>query len=536
MAFVTDPALRLGLPGYTYGDNAAPSRPQARHLAWADRPGFALGIASLMIAALVAAIAGGKPAVFLFVGVFVFAVLGLALSRPAAALIVYFAYAAMEGFFKYGTDFNKGVYAVKPLLIVLLFAAWMISRHKAGLRRRFTQPAFLGALALFVGWGLLQVLNPMGGGLVGGLLTLFLWYVSPLAFYLLSTDLFETPDQAQRFCYALAAIGTVVAAFAVFQYAMGEGWTMAHVPGYDNTLRRAWFNQDQFGTVTATSWRPASTGPSSGAGAGWAALAVLASVTLMLARGVSTVRKAILIPCLLIGTLGILVSGVRLVAVITLLQIVLLLPLSARAPRDAARIAVLLLVGIISTSLAITAAQSLSGGILFQRYADTFKNPVGRFVRDRGGNFAFFPEFIAEHPLGIGFQRGLAGGNEIETQIAAKGTNRETQFNSLASDMGLPGVLLLFGVVIALLARCGRTLLRVRDPDLRPVAAFCWVVLAGYFIATFGGPVFQGGDLFWLCAALLLALPRIADKARFSATTEGIPSPIRSRHEGPRAL
>jgi len=489
-----------------------------------------LGLAAVMALTIAATLTGGlvgalTSLVLLAGAVIVFAVQG----RDLWALGAFFTYAALEGMYKYLTSFSQAVYVVKPLLIVVLVGGWLLHRRRQ--TGRAPGPPLVVATALFIVWSFLMAFHPAGGGIAGGLATALLWYGGPAVFYYLGYHAAQRSlASVERILYVLVAVSTVVSAFALVQYLMGQPWTEAHLPGYATMSQTSasWFVADEVKGGFVAGWRPASTTSMPGGGAFYAYLGVLLTFGLILRPSMAPGTRVTLIVCLLLNFVALLVTGVRLYVVILMFAAPLLLVLSARTSRVLGRNAGFALLAAMICLGGFLTAQMLSGGALIHRYAETLANPMARYQKDRGGNLTYLPAFLSANPFGMGYQRGVEGysqqgfARKFGSDSTLRSLNRETQFNSVAIDMGLPGLALLVGLLVAILVQGWRSLRRLSDPSLRVLGATLFVLLCGYAAACLGGPALQGADPFWTGAALLFSLPLLQHRQRRSATP-GLP-------------
>lgn len=471
-------------------------------------------LAVLMAITIAGTLLGGPMLAFFSMAVLAVTLIVLAFSRNfVAAIAVFMAYAAMDGMYRYLSHFSQVVYGVKPLLAGVLLIGWLFGRHP-GLGQRSRLP-LAGLLGVLFCWGILEAFNPLSAGALAGMLTFGVWYVAPLFLYFLCYRAVRTPQQIETLCYALVGISTVVSLFTVFQYAMGQQWTLTHLPGYNLISQGGWWVTDATGQITDTSWRPASTTATGGGGALWSHMGSLIALGLFLSRRTSRSRKVGLSVCLLANVVGLLASCVRLYVVTGVFEVILLFILLARSPREMVRnFGLLVAVGAIF-GLGFSAVQSLSNGMIFRRYADTLANPFAKFQQDRGGTHRAvnLGKFVAQYPFGIGWQRGLEGGLQRADNTGPVVADRESQFNSTADDMGIPGLAILFILMSFCTIQGWRSFSCLTDPHLRMIGVTLWVLLIGYFVSFLSGPSLQGADPFWIFLALLLALPWVGRHA-----------------------
>lgn len=433
-----------------------------------------------------------------------------------AASGFYFTYVALEGMYKYTTNFSNAIYVIKPLLIVAMGFTWWLVAKRDG--KRLISPPLTPLIACLGGIGFIQAFHPLGGGVAISLATLFLWYIAPTFFYFLLCNEVKTPAQMRQILFFLLAICSLVSVFTVFQYAVGQEWLQEHLTGYARMVSGSatWFANDESGQ-RVTSFRPASTTATPGAAATWSFIGIMLSCSYVLEAG-SKERwlRLLMVGVLFINAVALLVTAVRLFVFISVFCIALLLFLTARSVRQVVRnLLVLALFSAIAWG-GFALSEIFSGGILSVRYAATLSDPVGKFQKDRGQNFAFLPYFVPLYPMGIGFQRSVgdrqtSGPRSQDTIFIGKNSlefNRETQFNSVTADLGVPGLLILCALLVSIL-RFGWKTQRSLQGSSQSMAALVFAILVGHMISLFGGPLLQGADYFWLSAALLTLLPSL---------------------------
>lgn len=471
---------------------------------------LALILAAIMVLTIAGTVFVSNNLAFVSIVPLALAILFFASRDSVAATAALFVFLAMEGMYKYLSLFAPAVYAIRPALILVIVLGWLLS-----LRARNAKLTAAPLTALIVGfllWGATEILNDHGFGLVRGLATFVLFYLSPVAFYVLGVNTVKSSRQVEIFCYVLVAVCTVVSAFAVVQFVMGLDWTKAHMPGYASALTTDWFVLNEQGAVTASSFRPASTTPIGGGGAVWANLGVITSFGLLFSPKLGPGRKAGLITCLMLNIVGLFVSGVRLYMVTGIFEAVFFVLIAAGSTRNMERtLGMLLGVGAV-VAVASAGAMAISGGSLMQRYADTLSNPLAKYSHDRGGNLVALTNLATRYPLGVGYQYGLGHsdtdiGNSADPAVQAR--NGETQWGAIAGDMGVPGLVLLAGLMLGCLVNGWRAFRRLRRPHTKILAATLLASLAGYFPACFGGPAMQGTIHFWYIAAILIVLPAV---------------------------
>jgi hypothetical protein len=478
-----------------------------------NRTGF-LGIAlgTALTAIIAGTVVAGPQVAFISIIPLVIAVLAFALRSPTLGICIYFGYSAIEGMYKYLSHFSQVVYAIKPVLAVMLLLIWLITLHFSKSRFRFPPLSLL--IVLLAGWGFVMIFSPTGAGVASSLITLAVWYLVPIVFYIIASNAFKSAQQIETLCYVLVAVCTVVSVFAIIQYTMGQVWTDSHLPGYSEITQHNWWTLNDKGQVDQKTWSPASCTTFCGAAAIWAHIGAIVSMGLMLSPKTPQRYKIPLAACLLLNSLGLLIIGVRLWVVVLILETILLLVMTARTREQLKRnISYLFVLGAMA-GISFVIAQSVSGGMISGRYGSTLADPAAKFQHDRGGNMSYLPGFLLKNPLGVGYQRGLNGGTADDSSSDMSAINRETQFNSAAADLGTPGLLLIILLLMGVLYQGWRAFRYLNDPQLRVLGATLFVLIVGNIVASFGTPTLQGDDYFWTVAGALVALPVIQKSQR----------------------
>jgi hypothetical protein len=476
-------------------------------------PGLAL--AAFMAVTIVGTVVFGKAIALASALIFVLAILVLAVRDIRLALAAYVAYSAMEGMYKYLTEFSQAIYVIKPILIGMILFVWLVSSHFQRARRKL--PPMSGWIVLLLLWGAVQTLHPYGRGVVEGIGALLIWYGLPILLLPLLFNTMKRRTDAEQLTFAIIAICAVVCAFSIVQFKMGRPWTEAHLPGYASITATDWWTTDAAGNVVTASFRPASTTSQGGGGGYWGHFGAMLALSCLVMPGISFRCRAILAVCLLVNVMGILVSGVRLYVLLIPIEGLVWILLTARTLRDLIRNLGLTVIGAAVMYGGFMGAQALSNGAIAQRYADTLSDPFNRFTKDRGLNFTFLPDFLVEFPLGVGFQHNISGGAGTVTLEGALLVNRETVFNSLAADMGFPGLVLGICLLIGIPWTGWRLLRTLRTSRLATGGAMLLSLLIGFAVMGFGGPSLQGADFYWLFAGLLFAMPVIEQHDRTGA-------------------
>jgi hypothetical protein len=472
-----------------------------------------LALGALVTLIIVASIVTHSATVaFALLLVFIIGVIYGAMTNIHTAIAWYLAYAAVEGMYKVMTDFSQAIYVIKPLLAVIILVGWALNNHRRGVRPKALPLVII--IILFLAWGMCETLNPLGSGLVPSIVTWLIWYTVPLSFFVVGYNTLTTTKQVVKLLYVLLAVSTVVSAFAFVEYMMGRAWTLVHVPGYHNLSLAMWIGADSSGHKVI-SFRPASTTSSEGFGTLWSNIGTVTALGLTLLPKVSLPRKIVLFLCVLVNIGGLIVSGVRLYVGISILEVVLLFILTSVSPRLLMRNLLLTAIVLGLAFAGFTASQDISNGAIASRYAATFANPYQKFSQERDGGFVgqalWVTDFLAQHPLGIGYQRGMSGdGGKHDRDSGRIIVNRETQYAATSDDMGIPGLCLLLIIIGAMLTRGASVFRRLRLPQFKILGVILFISLIGYTLGYSGGQMFiLMGDYIWLYTAFLFALPAL---------------------------
>ena len=478
----------------------------------------ALAVAGFMVLTIMGTLSAGRVAASASQIVLASAILYCAVSRPIRSLPLFIGYVALEGLYKYTSGFSQAVYVVKPLLeFSLLVGLLQANRHHA---RALQMPPLAVLVAAFGGWSIIEVFHPLGSGIAQGFGQTIVWYLAPMSLLWTGFNVVRSTRQIETLCYTLVAVSVVVSLFAVVQYQMGQTWTEVHLPGYSHVNQGEWWVTGSNGEVISTSWRPASTTDMGGNGAQWAMWGSAVAMGLLLSDKIKATWKVLLLVSLSINAYGIILSGARIYLIIAMLQAIFLFAVLARSPRELARnLGVALLVGAM-VWVGFTAAQTTSGGIITNRYADTLSNPLAKYGHDRGGvdgRAAILFNMLGPYPLGVGYQRGFEGAATRSKTVVGFYVNRDDAFNSIAGDMGWPGLLLVLCLVPAILARCWRSFQALKTVHRRILGGIFFALIIGYLTCFFGGPALTGADMFWLFLGLMLVQPVVQQHERLPA-------------------
>jgi hypothetical protein len=252
--------------------------------------------------------------------------------------------------------------------------------------------------------------------------------------------------------------------------------------------------------------RPPALGSDEGFGGSLGVLALPGVLALLAARAL---RRRWLPPLLCAGAvLAIATSLQRTQVVGAAVAVVAFGLLAFAADRRLARSAMaMVLVLIIACGVGVgVASTSLSGA--FSRYSTISPGHVGS-VSGRARTVAQIPNDLTHAPFGIGLATvgaaaGFGGSTHVE--IEGRGVNAESQYNVIALELGLPGIVLWVALNLYMIALGLRRCRLVSDPELRLYLVAITVAVVTFAITGFAGPTTASlpfGPFFWFALGTL---------------------------------
>jgi hypothetical protein len=496
---------------------------------------WALSFGIVAVAATLIGTRGGAPSLGL--------ALGLAAGIGAVAwmffaeriegpLVVFLLYLGLlDGFLKLRTNSSVITLGRDALLyvIVLGFLA------RASLRRQSLRfPPLSGWVLAFTVVVLVQVANPANHGLLNTLggLRPQLEFV-PLFF--IGYAVLRTRARLQTFFVIMLVIATANGIVGVVQLNLSPTQLASWGPGYAFRINGNGTGLNQvagraFNTSTGVRrTRPFGLGDDAGLGAAWGMLALGGALALMSLGQRRSVGRVSLLLCA--GPPLAVISGegrsLLIGAVVALLAYVAFATTARRLipTLTAVTLGLAVVIGVVAY------VSSISGAGVFDRYATITPSKLASTTsQSRGSSFAAIPGLFVHDPLGgglasVGPATGFAGGTY-------SGGNGETEPGFLLSDLGIPGLLVVYGFMLHLLI-LGVTRIRRLDSDTRMLVAALLAGIAGLLILGISGATtatspesaylwFTGGALaYWLKTRASQAVPSSQRSASGSAIAAG---------------
>ncbi len=163
----------------------------------------------------------------------------------------------------------------------------------------------------------------------------------------------------------------------------------------------------------------------------------------------------------------------------------------------------------------------------FSRYESFESTSAGELATHKAGAYTLIPHELEVLPFGIGL--GTSGpvggfGGVVVDQLEGHGVSSETQWNLLANEVGLPGLVAWAAITFVFIGVVLRGMRYIRDPDLVILLAGACGPFVALAITGFTGPFETSaahGPYFWF--AIGIAAFWFAGRKRIAPTTAGTP-------------
>ena len=341
--------------------------------------------------------------VYATLALMVVAILCFSLVDTWSAVYLFIVYLALEGMYKYTSNFNPVVYAMTPLLASTIFVSWRLrTRHDEEQKQsaenskesaKLTSPQQnvltqdIGLpkvapwiLALIV-LGVIQAANPGAASPVNSLSGAMVWYILPMSFFFIAYYGLKHRKEAMGYLYVLLVAGFVVSAYAIVQFYLGKDWVYSHVPGMKNMIDVT-VAISNGKSLEEGSYRPASTFSFAGAYVGYCCVSIVSALAVAVMPRMATWRRVLALSSVAVTTMALSISNVRLAVMTMCVLIPTLLSLSVRRFEDTIRIyfMVFVLGSLMATSFVI--ADGAAKGKLSSRYLGVFtSNPLSSYKK-----------------------------------------------------------------------------------------------------------------------------------------------------------
>jgi hypothetical protein len=144
----------------------------------------------------------------------------------------------------------------------------------------------------------------------------------------------------------------------------------------------------------------------------------------------------------------------------------------------------------------------------FSRYAEIAPGNVTSAKDKKGSSLAHLPKQLAAAPFGVGLATAGAAsgfGGKQTNLLEGHGVGSDTQFNFVADELGLPGLVLWVLLTIRVIALGVRRLRSVADVELRIYLAAIFAVIIAFTLIGVSGPTMGSasfGPYFWFATGL----------------------------------
>lgn len=330
---------------------------------------------------------------------------------------------------------------------------------------------------------LVQLLNPLSPSLHVSLLGLrpHLEWV-PLFFF--GYALMRTPYRLQAFLVLLLALAAVNGVVSFIQYELSPEQLAAWGPGYKEIiLGSSRVSGRVYYDIAGGHVRPPALGSDAGFGGRIGFLAVPAALALIVGAHSHRWR-----------CMGLLMAGGVALAVITSQERTVLIAafvatvafaafstISGKGLRVVVALTVAALVGYGVVHFVANSSQSDP----FTRYSTIAPGRlIGSVTQDRGSSLAALPNSFLETPLGVGMGRSGPAARLLGTGAGApdQTNNSETEINFLLNELGVPGLVVLFGLSLTVILATFRVVRRLAQRDTRMLVAAVAAPLVAIFV------------------------------------------------------
>jgi hypothetical protein len=406
----------------------------------------------------------------------------------------------LEGPLKLGSGAHEAASVVRDVLIFSVstgaFLRIVVKKERLSL-----PPLSAWALA-FVALVMVEALNPKTVSLVkalGGFRQQLEW----VPFFFLGYGLLRTKKRFRTFFLLLGVIALANGVVSTYQTRLSPAQLASWGPGYRELV---------FGTVGGLTGRtyisegqsrvrPPGLGADAGFSGGVGVVALTATLAL-LASGRLRRRWFVLI-CSLGAMLGIVTGLGRLQVVGAVISVLTFAALSFSAGRRVTRpLATLLGVAVLAIPLGAVLV-SFEGSGTFARYASIAPGSVTSSKDTKTSSIAHIPKLLEAAPFGVGLgivgAAGGFGGRQTEV-FEGHAAGAETEYNFIADEVGLPGLLLWVALTIRVVALVLPRLRRIADVDMRLYLAAMFSAFVAMTIMGFSGPTTGSaafGPFFW---------------------------------------
>jgi hypothetical protein len=446
--------------------------------------------------------------------------------RPAVALALLMVYlGVLDGYLKLATG-SSYVTFVRDALLYALVAGLLVRSVVQG--KRLVVPPLSGFVFAFVVLVLVQLANPLNGSPTHSLAGVR-QHLEFVPLFFLAFVYVRTTKALRIFVLLLALVAAANGIAGLVQFNETPAQLAAWGPGYAQRV----LGEGSFSTAGRTflaksgqgRTRPFGLGSDSGAGGVFGAFAlagIIALVSLHRRRGYLLVAAMLALG----ATAAVITSQARGV-IVSSVVIVLAYGLLTSTSRGRAQNLLALALTVI---VAVFAIQAIVGSLGSTSLRYQGLGPTSLFStanKARGKSLAAIPRNLEHYPLGAGLgvagpaSQAASGGSQLTGNVDA-----ETEFSFLDLETGIPGMLVLTGFVITVVAVGFRRCRHESDQEARILLAAVIAPAVGILALFFSSalsPSVPAGPYLWAVAGIVSywLIARPAERRRDAAASPG---------------
>jgi MFS family permease len=375
--------------------------------------------------------------------------------------------------------------AVQDVLVFTVFIAVLLRRARE--KKPLSLPPLAGWVLTFVVIVLLEVFNPRTQGLLkigAGLRQQLQW----VPFFLFGYLLVRSKFRFRAMFLILGVVASLNGLTSTYQTQLSPQQLAKWGPGYASKVEgkaSRTYNSEGVSHV-----RPPGLGQEAGTGAGFGLIAVAGTFALIMVAK----RRRLLWMLLALGSLAAIATGLGRIQVVGgVISLVAFALLSLSAGRRIVRLLVAfagLLVIVITIGALFVSA--LGSGV-FKRYENISPEKVSSTSTSyKQTEITSIPSHLKAAPFGFGLgTTGAAGGfgGKVQEEFEGHDVNAETQYNFLANELGIPGLVVWTALILTIVAMAVRRIRRIRDQELQMYLAAAFSPIIALLAMSYDGPV-----------------------------------------------
>ncbi|MCW3028229.1 MAG: hypothetical protein JWN81_1440 [Solirubrobacterales bacterium] len=396
---------------------------------------------------------------------------------------------------------------------VLIFAVSLgaVLRMLAN-RERIRLPPLSGWVVLFVALVVAEAFSPSTHGMLkalGG----FRQQLEFVPFFFFGYALMRSKERFRKLFIVLGVIALANGIVSTYQTKLSPGQLASWGPGYSELVYGTQAPGSKGGNAARlyssegqARIRPPGLGKDAGFAGGVGLVALPCTLALLATTG-RRKRWAAVLLCLG-AMLGVVTGLGRLQVVGAVVAMIAFALLSASAGRRMTRPLTALL-GVLVLAVPLGAILvSVEAPGTFNRYAEIAPGNAVSAKDKKTSELTRLPHQLSVAPFGVGLASAGAAsgfGGKVAETFEGHGVGGETQYNFLADEVGLPGLLLWAGLMFNLILLAARRLRHIADVELRIDLAGVFAVLISMLLIGISGPVMGSaalGSFFWFTAGI----------------------------------